>query len=527
MELNIPDLLDGLQDESVPIQPCTQSSKERIKELTMKKIHKYEKPRGRGLSFVTKVLVAAIIITTLAIPVMADTGFQLTDWLEGLNKSNIAEWNMHYESWEKTEGFWQVSMTARDLSREGMTLYIREAQDSPVTGKLEIHDGYWLEQWNGSAFEKMTAASEAKAGVNREIKDGDKFEVAVNWEAAYGSLESGRYRLGKEFTYTYTDGTTCKLTEWAEFRIFNEDMTPYIEQCKNALDELLNREYSHISLEQFSYGEGPDDLTEQIDNQFWRSGDNYLCMRVFQNNFASGSYGDLLLGDEGYMINTWPNDDVMQGAQRWEYDRLLSDELNSFDLWHFWLMPTDSNVGEIWVEENTITLTCAEYPEPDIAKYSEYIFRFDEAGNLVSGELWRMPEPNCPQEEKWINCKMTVHDTSVEDIVKAIEAQKVGTPEPFSWAQEQEEAQGKRGAVITSGFHNTTPVTIESGYDAYMHGFGDYDVVADTHNTSKVSYDADADMWKVEYMWAGGNIHASIYMNGSGITQLVVMEDYE
>lgn len=529
MELNIPDLLDGLQDESVPIQPCTQSSGERIKELTMKKIHKYEKPRGRGLPFVTKVLVAAIIITTLAIPVMAATGFQLTDWLEGLNKSDYKEWKTHYESWEKTEGFWQVSMTARDLNREGMTLYIREAQDSPVTGKLEIHDGYWLEQWNGSVFEKMTAASDTKAGENREVKDGDKFEVAVNWEAAYGSLESGRYRLGKEFTYTYTDGTTCVLTEWAEFRIFNEDMTPYIEQCKNALDELLNRENSHILLDTYSYAVTPTEATDLFSFEIWRNRDNSFMTWSFQDyrENRSGCWGELLLGKEAYHINSWVDDNIMQGAETWKYDNLLSAELNSFDLWHFWLMPTDSNVGEIWVEENTITLTCAEYPEPDLASYTEYVFRFDEAGNLVEGELWRMPEPNCPQEEKWISCRMTVHDTSAEDITRAIEAQKVGTPEPFSWAQEKEDAMEKRGAVITSGFNNTIPVTIESGYDAYMHGFGDYDVPGETHHTSKVSYDADADMWKVEYMWANGNIHATIYMNGSGITQLVVMEDYE
>ena len=529
MELNIPDLLDGLQDESVPIQPCTQSSAARIKELTMKKIHKYEKPRGRGLSFVTKVLVAAIIITTLAIPVMAATGFQLTDWLEGLNKPNYADWRTHYESWEKTEGFWQISMTARDLNREGMTLYIREAQDSPVTGKLEIHDGYWLEQWNGSAFEKMTAASEATAGENREVKDGDEFEVAVEWTENYGSLESGCYRLGKEFTYTYTDGTTCNLTEWAEFRIFNEDMTPYIEQCKNALDELLNREYSHISLEQYSYGKGLEDMTDKSNYTFWRSGDKYLMTDLHQDYLYNWSSfrGEMLLENEGYCINSWINDDVLLGTDDWEYDHLLAPDLNSFDLWHFCLSFSDSNVGEIWVEENTITLTCAEYPEPDVARYTEYIFQFDEAGNLVEGELWRIPEPNCPQEEKWISCKMTVHDTSAEDITRAIEAQKVGTPAPFSWAQEREEAMEKRGAVITSGFHNTTPVTIESGYDAYMHGFGDYDVPGETHHTSKVSYDADADMWKVEYMWAGGNIHSSIYMNGSGITQLVVMEDYE
>ena len=410
-----------------------------------------------------------------------------------------------------------------------MTLSVREAQDSPVTGKLEIHDGYWLESWNGEAFENMTAAAEVPAGESREIKDGDRFELEVNWADVYGALESGRYRLGKEFTYTYSDGKTAKLTEWAEFRIFKEDMTPYIEQCKNALHELLNREHSHISLEQFAYGESPEDLGEQFDNEFWRNGDKYLMTYTFRNHIEnlSGRWGEMLLGDEGFRITSWVDDDIMQGALEWKHDDLISPDLHSFDLWYFFLSVNDSNVGEIWVEENTITLTCADYPEPNIAKYSEYIFRFDEAGNLLSGEKWYLTEPNCAQEDKWLNCRMTVHETSPEDIVRVIEAQKVGTPEPFSWMQEKEEAMEKRGAVITSGFHNTTPVTIESGYDAYMHGFGDYEVVADTHHDSKVSYDADTDMWKVEYMWANGNIHATIYMNGQGITQMVVMEDYE
>lgn len=529
MELNIPDLLDGLQDESVPIRPCTQSSATRIKELTMKKIHKYEKPRGRGLSFVTKVLVAAIIITTLAIPVMAATGFQLTDWLEGLNKTDHAEWSKHYESWEKTEGFWQVSMTARDLTREGMTLYVREAQDSPVTGQLEIHDGYWLEHWNGEAFEKMTAASETIAGETRQIRDGDKFEVAVNWADAYGALESGRYRLGKEFTYTYSDGKTCVLTEWAEFRIFNEDMTPYIQQCKDALDELLNREYSHVSFENYSYEIFPGEIAQLFSYEIWRSGNDHFLTRsmVDYKENTSGSWGEMLLDNRiGIDILSWVNDDIMQGADYWKYAHLLSPEINQFDEWHFWLSVSDSNVGEIWVEGNTIILTCAEYPEPDIAIYSEYHFFFDDAGNLTGGEKWYLPDPNCPQEEKWISCKMTVHDTSAEDIVRTIEAQQVGTPEPFSWEQEKQEQLNKSGAK-TSGFFNTIPVTIESGYDAYMHGFGDYDVPGETHHDSRVSYDADADMWKVEYLWANGNIHATIYMNGSGITQLVVMEDYE
>lgn len=530
MELNIPDLLDGLQEESVRIHPCNDASRDRIKELTMKQIHRYEKPRKRGMSFIAKVLVATLILASLAIPVMAATGFKLTDWLEGLNKPDHEEWQAHYESWENTEGFWQVSMTARDLSPDGMTLSVREAQDSPVTGKLEIHGGYWLESWNGEAFENMTAAAEVPAGESREIKDGDRFELEVNWADVYGALESGRYRLGKEFTYTYSDGKTAKLTEWAEFRIFKEDMTPYIEQCKNALDELLNREHSHVSFDHYSYDINTEEASDRMNYEIWKNGDDHLLIRTLENysENTGGRWGEMLLDNRvGIDIRSWVNDDIMQGADNWKYDDLLSPEINQFDEWHFWLSVNDSNVGEIWVEENTITLTCAEYPQLDMVRYMEYIFRFDEAGNLLSGEKWYLTEPNCAQEDKWFNCRMTVHETSPEDIVRVIEAQKVGTPEPFSWIQEKEEAMEKRGAVITSGFHNTTPVTIESGYDAYMHGFGDYEVVADTHHDSKVSYDAVADMWKVEYMWANGNIHATIYMNGQGITQMVVMEDYE
>lgn len=530
MKWNISDLLDCLQEETVNIQPCAEASADRIKELTMKKIHSETKPKRRGLPALLKIAMAAAIITSLAIPVMAATGFRLTDWLEGLNKSDIQEWQEHYESWENTEGFWQIGLTARDLTREGMTLFVREAQDSPVTGSLTIHGGYWLEQWNGEAFVEMTPAGEIEVGADREIKDGDSFELSVNWAEAYGQLESGRYRLGKDFTYTYSDGKTAQLIDWAEFRIFNEDMTPYIEQCKDALDELMNRESSHISFNHYMYTIDKKAMDEQLDYEIWRSGDDHLLIRsmVDYGENTSGRWGEMLLDNRvGIDIRSWVNDDVMQGAENWKYDDLLSPELNQFGVWHFWLKPNDSKVGEIWVEENTIGLLCADYPEPETAVYTERIFRFDEAGKLVSGELWYLPEPNCAQEEKRINCEMTVHDTSAGDIARSIDAQNVGGPDSFSWAQEREEAMEKRGAVITSGFNNTTPVTIENGYDAFMHGFNDYEVVADTHHDAKVSYDAAADMWKVEYMWAGGNIHATVYMNGQGVTQMTVMEDYE
>ena len=85
MNLRITDLMDDYQDASVDIHSNTAASESRIKELTMKKVHnnrgKYTVHR-RGISFIGKVLIAAAIITALAIPVMAVSGLIFSDWQE-------------------------------------------------------------------------------------------------------------------------------------------------------------------------------------------------------------------------------------------------------------------------------------------------------------------------------------------------------------------------------------------------------------------------------------------------------------
>ena len=86
MELNISDLLDDLKEVNVDIRPHTTASESRIKELTMKKIHasgRFQR-RCRGLGFMGKVLVALLTIILIAVPVLATSGTQFTDWLEGL-----------------------------------------------------------------------------------------------------------------------------------------------------------------------------------------------------------------------------------------------------------------------------------------------------------------------------------------------------------------------------------------------------------------------------------------------------------
>lgn len=529
MEFNICDLLDDLPEVAVDIQPNTGASANRIKELTMKKIHSEKKRPRRGLSTLSKVLVAAAILASLALPVMAATGFHFTDWLEGLAKESTKAYEVRYNSWEETEGFWQVSLTAKDLTREGMTLVCREVQDSPVTGALTIHGGYRLEHWNGEAFAEMTTAGEIIVEESREIKDGDSFELAVNWKDAYGQLESGRYRLYKTFTYTYSDGRTVDLTDWAEFRIFNEDMTPFIRQCKDAMEDLLQKD-SHIEFTIYEYGQSREEVIGRYTWEIWHSGENYLSRRRMDNYVENmgGDWGDLLQGDEAYEILSWVGDDVMQGADQWEYDDLLSKDLNQFDIWNFYMTIDESRVGEIWAEDNTIVVLERLSEVNSVGEeYQELTYRFDDAGDLIGGEINYLAEPWCEESEKRLNSVMVVRDTSPADIAKVIAAQNVEELDSFSWAEEREEHLSAATGVKTSGFNNTAPVTMESGYDAFMRAFNDYDVVAGTHHASHVAYDPDADMWRVEFWWANGDVNAVIYLDGDGITRMTVMGPYE
>ena len=529
MKRRISDMLDGYREDSVELTNSTPLSSERIKELTMKKVQKESKSKRRGMSSLVKIGLAAAIIASLAIPVMAATGFRFTDWLEGLERGYVETAIANDHSWENTEGFWQVALTAREVTEDGMTLAVKEVQDSEVTGSLTMQGGYRLERWDGAVFVPMAEATEVPAEASREIRDGDEFEMQVNWANVYGSLESGRYRLYKTFTYTFSDGKTMELEDWAEFRIFNEDMTPYIEQIKVALDALQKQGSSHISWSLGDYDVSTGSQNSHFDYEVWKNGGDYLLRLTFADlkDETEGGWGEMLCDGEGFEIRSWKDGDVLSGVEKWEYDNLLSEDLNSFEAWLFYASISDSNVGEVWVEGNRIGVLNVYYPEANNPTYTELVYTFDDQGGLVSAVKSRLTELYCAEEEKQVTFQMEVHDTSDAEIAQVLEAQNVGQPKSFSWEEEKAQYSAGTSGVKTSGFANTVPVTIGSGYDAFMHAFNDYEVVAGTHHASEVSYDAEADMWKVEFWWKNGNVDCIVYMNGQGVTQMTVMGPYE
>ena len=534
MELNISDLLDDLQDNSVDIRLETDASAGRIKELTMKKIQKESKPKGRRMSALVKAGLAAAIVASLTIPVMAATGFRFTDWLEGREQGYGDGSAANYESWEATEGFWRVALTARDVTGEGMTLSCKEVQDTEVTGRLIMQGGYRLEHWDGTAFQPLVMSAEIPWEASREIRDGDEFEIQINWANVYGSLESGRYRLYKTFTYTFSDGKTVELEEWTEFRIFNEDMAPYIAQCQKALDDLKAQEHYHIQREWYNYYTFvtytvPVKPTDAGTEEYWKIGNDSLNKETrwrYGEDERSVS-GALLRDGDSFGIDGWKGEEVTSGVAAWQYSHFnFAEDRFHLESWYscFSLEGVENLIGEVWAEENEVGILIQ--PLSSVHRgYEEWIYRFDDQGRLVEAEIYHLAELNSQEEDRYLTDRMVVLDTSAAQITGVIEAQDVGTPESFSWKEDQARYPAGTSGVRTSGFFNTTPTVIESGYDAYLAALAEYTPYH--FNATAVFYDKAETMWKVEIWWENGDAHWLIYLDGNGITRMTVAGAYE
>ena len=250
MEFRITDLMDHIQDASVELKPNTAASESRIKELTMKKVQnrqgKYAAPR-RGMGFIGKVLIAAAIIAALAVPVMAATGLLFSDWQEeGKNPMNSGYddnilLGAEYKKWDVSGWVLQISAEYED----GLTLICQEMGTPENFGTLEAWDGWWLEKWNGSEYIPIEGGR--ADSVTQSILPGEEYRWEINWEELHGELESGSYRVGKNFTYTNEGGETENMAFYAKFRVFTRDMAPYLDQYRAAYNALHEKESYHIT----------------------------------------------------------------------------------------------------------------------------------------------------------------------------------------------------------------------------------------------------------------------------------------
>lgn len=525
MEFNISDLLDGLGEVNVDIQPNTRASEKRIKELTMKKIHAEKKQSRRGLSTFSKILIAAATIAALAIPVAAATGFHFTDWLDGLFAGD-GEYDTDLTNGSASKN-WEVSgyvleAKAEDATDKGLTLTCVEWGNGEKTGTLTGDDSFRLEQWDGSGYTAVTPKSEPAAGQVKTIAPKQTVTWQVNWADSYGALASGSYRIGKTFTYTDDSGKTQEVDIYAKFRVFAEDMAPYVESCKAALEEVHTRDSYHLTETNYPEG-GEHEIPEGVYQYYiitvWRNGKDSLeeLQYVGKDGKLIAHDGYLFRDGKGYKL-TWNGDDVLSGVASWETVNYV-DETHC-DSWDFGVRIFDAQVGEVYAEGNTITLLEAVYHEwNDQTDWHKKTYTTDQAGNLIFAQYADIPSPEELDQEEVRNT-VEVHDTSTDEIAKVIAAQNVDKPVSFSWEEEQAKYPVGSEGVKTEGFVNTAAQTVNMGN---VVSIARKEATLEFHNTAVVFYDEGAKVWKVELGSSQDDtVYQAVYLSGEGITLLSV-----
>ena len=520
MEFNISDLLDVLPEADVDIRSHTTASESRIKELTMKKIHTSTTSHPRGRGFVSKLLIAAALITALAIPVLAATGHLFTDWLEGLDNGkagyddNLAI-GSEAEHWQLAG--WVVNLAAREVSAEGLTLVCTEIGAAEKTGSLAAGGSFWLEQWNGAAYTAMTPQAEVPAGEERTIPGLGTLSWSVGWADSYGTLASGSYRLGLRFTYTDPNGKAQTQTFYAKFRVFNEEMGPYIDQCKDAFDTLRQQERYHLTYTMHMLGGEYSHTTYSL----WKNGSDYLLYGEWfdWNGSIFRHEGYLLRDGVGYSLN-WEENDPTSTIDHWQFADYVCED--TFDLWYIFLSVSDAHVGELYAEGNRISIVSSSYFPDTSQRHWELAYTFDAQGRIAGARKAELPELYCEEAEKIPSWELEVLDSSADEIARIIDGQAVGIPYTFSWSADQAAHPAGAEGVRTTGFVNTTARTIESAYDALTAAKAEYSLTY--YSNCTVSFDEAAAMWKVAFAWTQNNSYWTVYLDTSGITRLIVTE---
>lgn len=94
---------------------------------------------------------------------------------------------------------WGVSLTADDITSRGMTVKFEQFGGKP-TGSLQTGAWYKLEKTVDDEWQDVKPKQENPVwnSIAYGIKKNDITELEVNWEALYGELPPGFYRLSKE-----------------------------------------------------------------------------------------------------------------------------------------------------------------------------------------------------------------------------------------------------------------------------------------------------------------------------------------
>lgn len=389
-------------------------------------------------------------------------------------------------------------------------------------GVLETDSEYWIEKWNGTSYEELPTLNGKPWYVPKQTMTcNDDVHWTADYGPSYGQLEAGHYRLGMMVTLTDPNGTNSQKGCYAKFRIYTLEVKPYVDAYVKAFQNLVNGNTYHISIkEQYLSDEFSKDLYSVTD--LWKAGQDHLLHVV-----TYSPKDDRYLSDYGYIMRKAQKNHLRWGSEQTTaipksvesapYVTLgnFTLYLDEFDFFSRGVDSVTVDGTEIILVKAPETIVQKVYDEEDnVVQLSgkELHIQYDAQGNLQEMTLVR--------SEYTVNVKI-LSDTA-DEIREQINAIDLDTPAFFSYAQEMEALEHLAYEKKASDFENAAPL-LSPNRDSIL-ARAKQECSRNDYNVDSVSYDTDADMWKVEFgiSW-DSYIYEAVYLDGTGIPKMTVI----
>ena len=434
--------------------------------------------------------------------------------------SNQMGWNFQNGGWFMKFGAVNATETGLDLAFEFAGAF---GENNPVAGKAVSGDTFYLETLKDDKWVEYPLSQE---GSNRlkpqKITSGKTFHV--DWADSYGTLPGGFYRIGMYYTLTTEAGDEEQQFCYAKFRLFEKETKDLLNACRSSIQAFLQQDFYHVKASNmYLFDKGRADAHYRLEES-WKSGSTTLCVDsgyAYQGNRLLGSGGVMRRDGVGYTLNF--QDDRPGGDVTLQAADYVDQELVTF--WAFDYTVYDAQVTDVLRDGNTVRVLCV-YDFDDKYDHTEIIFYFDDDGNI--GKLQHIMVDH--DGNSLIENEMTVIPDTKEQIDARIKALSSGKTPVFSYAEDMEEIENLDTGVRTKNFVNSTPgamgdtlsIIAQAKKDCTLPAVMDMEPGT---NVAEVFYDADADMWKVEFTasW-DSTIYEAVYLDAQGITQLTVQK---
>lgn len=483
-------------------------------------------PQKKRLSLNRTFLIAAVIALLLfLVGCGAYIVVRNLYWSEELQE-NLISYNKSSDAGNVSKN-WIIDEAAIELSAEppidgNVTITCKEWGHN-ADGTLIVGSEYWIEKWNGTAYEEIPTQDRTPWIVpEQEVVCGTKSSWTVNYCEKYGELGAGQYRIGMMFSKVSPEGDVAQLGCYAKFNIQDPAYAPSLEAFIAALDDILNADAYHIIQVNYDMPYFSPISAKRI--ELWKSGNNYANCGIYRdretNEWQTKGTGHMVRNGIGYLIN-WPDHTVSAKPTEWRRIDYIED---FFFHWSTFFDSAYQNALDVAVFDNQLNIIAPTGVKSD--RYYEMRIFFTNGGEIYRMECAGIPDITYSEEERELWVTVEIVPTTSDEAEQMILGIDVSTPASFSYHDDiQHIEQQQDVSTITDNFRNDTVQSDMSSETAERLARAE---VPAEFNTLRVFLDQSEEIWKVEFTYsADEEIYYAVYMNDVGVTQMIVTSRFQ